>query len=49
MATEELQALHPRRAGIGDAIRRLIPIAEDKEARDERRLLHRLDLKDRLK
>lgn len=44
MGNNELRAAHPRRAGVGDAIRRLIPLADDDaEAKDERKLVRRID------
>lgn len=43
MANEQLRAAHPRRAGIGDALRRAIPMPDDAEAQDERHLCRRID------
>ena len=46
MASNHLRAIHPRRAGVADALARMVPLTN---AREERRMLHRLELRERLK
>lgn len=43
---DRLRFLHPRRAGIGQALARAIPVLDDAGAKAERRLLRRIDLKE---
>lgn len=44
MTNEEIRAAHPRRAGVGDAIRLLIPLSEpDSETRQELKMARRID------
>lgn len=46
MATERAFPLDPRLAGLAQAIGRMIPLAgDDGEAKRERKLAHRIDVK----
>lgn len=47
---ERIIAWHPRRHAIGAALSRAFPIArEDREAREERRLLRRVEIGEAMK
>lgn len=44
------RALHPRRAGVGDALALMIPLPEsDGEEKAEKQIIHRLELRDRVR
>ena len=42
----KVEPYHPRRRVIGALLRHVLPMPDDKEAQDERRLIHRIELRE---